>query len=301
MSLHLPTSPDQALEAYNHDYGHALLYISLAYLVLVVVEMMPGVGLGPVLMFIDGVFWAVFVADYVVRVFFLAPNRWKYALKPLSLLDLVVIASFPVLLVLGSGVLGLARIARVATQIMRSVRVGAQAGRTAGEAHRIFSRHSLRWIIPAGLVLAAILGVAVWRFEGSRADANIQTAGDAAWWTVATLTTVGANDLDPHTTAGRSTAIALMVLGAVVFGWITASLASLFVKNDNPGTDREVSRKLDRLADDNAVLHRKIDDLMERLNLADRRDEAQAELGGPDVSCEDAADHANRVSGAETI
>ena len=279
MSFQMPARSDQALKDYNDHFGPALLYISLAYLVLVVVEMLPGLRLGPLLMFIDGVFWAIFVADYVVRVFFLAPHTWKYARSWLCLLDLVVIASFPALLILGSGALGLARLARVGTQIMRSVRVGAQAGRTAGEAHRVFSRHSLRWIVPVGLIVAAILGVAVWRFEGVYASANIRTPGDAAWWTVATFTTVGANDLEPHTAAGRSAAIALMVLGAVIFGWVTASLASLFVKDDNLGTDPEVSRKLDRLVADNADLRRKIEELMKRLPPADDRDRSRRRTG----------------------
>jgi len=60
-------------------------------------------------------------------------------------------------------------------------------------------------------------------------DATITTAGDAIWWSVATLTTVGYGDLYPVTAEGRVLAAILMFSGLGLFGTISGITASLFV------------------------------------------------------------------------
>ena len=53
------------------------------------------------------------------------------------------------------------------------------------------------------LVLASVL---VLQFESQSPDANITTGGDALWWAVVTITTVGYGDFSPVTAGGRLTA-----------------------------------------------------------------------------------------------
>lgn len=60
-------------------------------------------------------------------------------------------------------------------------------------------------------------------------EANIKTAEDAAWWSVATITTVGYGDRYPVTTEGRLVAVVLMLSGLGLFGTISAVTASFFV------------------------------------------------------------------------
>jgi voltage-gated potassium channel len=54
---------------------------------------------------------------------------------------------------------------------------------------------------------------------------------DALWWGIVTSTTVGYGDYFPVTTPGRIIGIILMLIGISTFGFITASIASVFVEN----------------------------------------------------------------------
>ena len=59
-------------------------------------------------------------------------------------------------------------------------------------------------------------------------DSKILTGGDALWWTLTTITTVGYGDLYPVTPAGRVVASILMIGGVGLFGSFTALVASWF-------------------------------------------------------------------------
>jgi len=67
---------------------------------------------------------------------------------------------------------------------------------------------------------------------------NIKTAGDAVWWSVTTITTVGYGDRYPVTAEGRIIAIFLMFAGVGMFGALSGIIASLFL--GRPGDDSEV-------------------------------------------------------------
>jgi voltage-gated potassium channel len=67
--------------------------------------------------------------------------------------------------------------------------------------------------------------------ERSSPDANITDFGDAIWWAVTTMTTVGYGDRYPVTGIGRIVAFALMVGGIALLGTVTATLASWLVEN----------------------------------------------------------------------
>ena len=54
------------------------------------------------------------------------------------------------------------------------------------------------------------------------------TIGDAFWWGIVTLTTVGYGDIVPKTSAGRFFGVAIMLTGVAVLGVLAGSLASLF-------------------------------------------------------------------------
>ena len=72
-------SADEALASCERRSGLPLFIVFLLYLIVVFIEMLPGIKIGPALMILDGAFWLVFVIDCVWRVFFLAPHRWAYA------------------------------------------------------------------------------------------------------------------------------------------------------------------------------------------------------------------------------
>ncbi len=80
-----------------------------------------------------------------------------------------------------------------------------------------------------GLLLIICSAIVILQIESSHPDSNIRTAGDALWWSIVTVTTVGYGDYAPVTNVGRIVASVLMILGIGLFGIFTAFVASWFV------------------------------------------------------------------------
>ena len=76
------------------------------------------------------------------------------------------------------------------------------------------------------LVLASVL---VLQFESQSPDANIITGGDALWWAVVTITTVGYGDFSPVTAGGRLTGLFVMFAGVGVIAGLASILASILI------------------------------------------------------------------------
>ena len=151
--------------------------------------------------------WAAFAADFLVRLS-LADDRLSYALR--HWWDVALIA-LPML-----RPLRLLRLLAFAQLLHRSARV-TLVGRVG--------------IYVSGTAVAAVgLGaIAVLDAERSAPDATITTFGDALWWAVTTVSTVGYGDLYPVTTTGRLVATVLMVVGVAVVGTVTATVAAWLV------------------------------------------------------------------------
>jgi voltage-gated potassium channel len=83
-------------------------------------------------------------------------------------------------------------------------------------------------ILMAGIVLSTA-SIIVLQQESRSPDANIQTGGDALWWAIVTITTVGYGDFFPVTPLGRITALFVMLAGVGIIGALASILASLLV------------------------------------------------------------------------
>ena len=88
-------------------------------------------------------------------------------------------------------------------------------------------------ILLAGIVLS-VASVMVLQFESQNPDANIQSGGDAIWWGIVTLTTVGYGDFFPVTMLGRITGLFVMFAGVGIIGALASILASLLVAPSTP-------------------------------------------------------------------
>jgi voltage-gated potassium channel len=97
-----------------------------------------------------------------------------------------------------------------------------------------------------------VASLAVLDAERDAPDASITTFGDAVWWTITTISTVGYGDRYPITLEGRLVAATLMVAGIALLGVVTGSIASWFVetlRRSSAGVERElevVSADVDR-------------------------------------------------------
>ena len=118
-------------------------------------------------------------------------------------------------------------------------------------------RRAVGLIVATATVLAFTAAVIV-----RIVDPAIGTFGDALWWAVATVTTVGYGDVVPESTTGRIVGAALMLTGIGLIPLITSVVVSILVTQR---TREAREAELDNL---NKVLER-LDEL-ERRGLAQR-------------------------------
>lgn len=120
-------------------------------------------------------------------------------------------------------------------------------------------------IFTAGL-LVYIGALALLDVEGNADGALVTTFGDAIWWALVTVTTVGYGDLYPVTTEGRLVAGALMVVGISVLGAVTATAATWLIQSSNRREDEIEGRDQKILAANQAKLMDRIDSLEGKLD-----------------------------------
>ncbi|WP_136609697.1 ion channel [Sinomonas albida] len=153
--------------------------------------------------------WAVFVADYLVRLW-LAPNRGRWFVRNLH--ELVILA-LPALRPL--------RLLRLVTflKVFQNRAGAALRGRL------------VTFVLGAAALLVYCGALATLDAEQNEPQANIHSFADALWWALTTMTTVGYGDRYPVTGLGRLAAAGLMLSGIAVLGVVTATIASWLVEN----------------------------------------------------------------------
>jgi voltage-gated potassium channel len=88
-------------------------------------------------------------------------------------------------------------------------------------------------ILLAGIVLS-VASILVLEVESRAPNGNIKTGGDAIWWGLVTITTVGYGDFYPVTMFGRLTGVSVMFAGIGIIGALASILASLLVSPAPP-------------------------------------------------------------------
>jgi voltage-gated potassium channel len=219
--------------------------------------------------------WLVFLVDYLVHI----SHREQYGRTGFGRFDLfVVVATAPWFLFPGAGggefvvLLRLARLARLMMASKGSRRLLDQLGRVV--------------VVAAGVVTVGSL--VAYHAEHST-NPGFATVGDALWWGIVTLTTVGYGDIVPKTPTGRWAAVTIMITGIAVLGVLAGSLASFFrlgegeaaarAPADQPARAASASNDaaLQALASEVAALRHQVAALVERL------------AGPPDLTSEEPA------------
>lgn len=178
-----------------------------------------------ILQWVDTGVCIVFLVDFATR-FFTAESKLEY-LK-WGWIDLI--SSIPTV-----GPLRWGRLARI-MRILRLLR-GVRSAKTLGT-YIMQNRAESAFLASAlvALLLVTLGSIGILEVEGHHPDANIQNAGDALWWAMVTITTVGYGDHYPVTAEGRIIAAILMTAGVGVLGTFTGFAATWFME---PGEDEQ--------------------------------------------------------------
>lgn len=153
--------------------------------------------------------WALFGVDYLVRLA-LARRKWRFIGTHLLDLVLLLLPMFRPLRAL--------RLITVLGVLNRQLRDDVR-GRV------------VLYVAGTVTLVAFVAAVAVLDAERDDPEASITSFGEALWWTITTISTVGYGDRYPVTFEGRLIAASLMVAGIALLGVVTASIAAWFVES----------------------------------------------------------------------
>ncbi len=186
----------------------------------------------------SGLIWCAFLLEVVVMLRLVNDRRRWLRDHPLEIVIVVLTAPFI------TGALQALRFVRLA-RLLRLVRL-------LPFLRAAFSVRGLQWVL--AFTAFFTVAAAYQQFEGG-------TYGDAVYWVITTMTTVGYGDLSPHSTDGKVLAVLVMVVGVAFAATITGALADRFIQSrrDDEFTDPGDTGLLDRVD----ALARQVDELRE--------------------------------------
>jgi voltage-gated potassium channel len=91
-------------------------------------------------------------------------------------------------------------------------------------------------VLPAVFLLWTGGAVALWSLEKG-VNSQLHSFGDALWWSVVTITTVGYGDITPVTPEGRIVGGALAVVGLGLIGYLSSQLTLLWIGQEEAAVD----------------------------------------------------------------
>ena len=179
--------------------------------------------------------WPVFLADYLLRLA-LAEHRWRFVRQ--NWVDGVAVL-LPLLRPLR--IVSLVRVARVLDRRLTTTLHGRVAA----------------YVTLTASLVVFMASLAAYDAERGAPGATMTGYGDALWWALTTITTVGYGDQYPVTEEGRVVAVLLMVSGIALLGVVTAAVASWFVgrvaeaaQADDDAADADLRAQLGALTDE---------------------------------------------------
>lgn len=222
----MPRSETPALVTYEAQMQRPVLLLSLAWLVLLVAEVV--FPQGRYFEVFGTVIWLMLAFDFLIRLtlttrkwFFLRTN-WLLALS----LALPALRLFQITRVFFAARTAVAfpsvRVVSLITSFNNSVRT----------LRNTLRRRAFAYVV--ALTVLIILAGAVGIFIFERPHRGFENYGDALWFTAMIILTLG-SQFWPVTAEGRLLCVLLSVYAFTVLGYLTATLASMFIGADAGG------------------------------------------------------------------
>ena len=163
-------------------------------------------------------------------------------------------------------------------------------------AESILKHHSLFRVLIAAAGTLFLGAWAVLLFEEKAKGSNIHSYPDALWWAIVTVTTVGYGDRFPVSAGGRAVAVILMLVGIGLIGVLTATVASVFVKEHTDANKEEfrkghadLGQRLSEISDRLADVERRLGATSLEVAAVDAAADAEAVADGPVAVDQDAS------------
>lgn len=231
------------LDRFERQTAVPMLVLAVLIIPLLAIPLLVDLSSGTERLFVvfEWFIWAAFAAEYLIRLY-LAPQKGTFFKRNLP--DLLIVA-LPFL-----RPLRVVRSAR-ALRLLRAGRLLVYLSRATRSTRIVLTRHKLHYLLAVTLLVIFSAALLVGSIEAGAPESNIEDMGEALWWAVTTVTTVGYGDAYPVTPVGRGIAVVLMILGIGLFGLLAASLASVFIEEhqdqESHKVQAEVLERLERI------------------------------------------------------
>jgi voltage-gated potassium channel len=132
-------------------------------------------------------------------------------------------------------------------RLLNLSRVGVVLANALRRSREIFTLRGSHFVLLAVLGIVFVCSAVELGFEQHAHGSTIHNFGDALWWSIVTVTTVGYGDQYPVSPGGRGVAVVLMLVGIGLIGVLTATVASYFMADKVEQDKAELNDRLDRI------------------------------------------------------
>jgi voltage-gated potassium channel len=210
----------------TNAYQIFILVLTVLSLVIMVLLLVPlDTAVHELLRWYDNAICVIFLLDFGLSLR-RAPVKRDYFIRERGWLDLI--GSIPTLGFFSfTALFRLARLSRLA-RISRILRRQNDKDLVA-DVVKNRGQYAVAVTLLLAFIVLVVSSILVLFFETQSPEANITTGGDAMWWAIVTITTVGYGDKYPITPGGRITAVFVMVAGVGIIGSLAGILSSILV------------------------------------------------------------------------